>query len=146
MGYTTEFDGVLNFTVEMKTPELAHLNTILGEEVSDHPEWEVKTDEYVNYIALQLSKDFSGIEWNGGEKVYGMEESVNIVIREMRKLMPEFGLSGQLHAKGEDFDDRWNLVIGEDGFAQKLEIPAIGEKITCPHCGENFRLLTNEPA
>lgn len=142
MGYTTEFEGQLTIAPELTTSQLAHLNSILGEEVSDHEEWEKEypflKDEYTNYIALELTKDFKGIKWNGGEKFYGSVGAVNVIILEMRKVCPEFALSGKLQASGEDFDDRWFLVIGKDGLAEKENIVRNSDKIRCPHCEEAF--------
>lgn len=65
---------------------------------------------------------------------------MNVVIREMRKEFPEFGLNGTLIAQGEEFDDRWALVIGEDGFASKQSLSISGEVVKCPHCGAKFAL------
>lgn len=131
MGYNTDFEGELIFTCELTAPELAFLNGMLGEDIRDHPEWDCPD---ANYIGFELLKDFSGIRWDMGEKFYGTVECVNLIIREMRKRNTNFGLSGELVAQGEDIDDRWRLVIGEDGFAKKIKIPRAGRAIRCPSC------------
>jgi hypothetical protein len=113
---------------------------MLGEDCREHPEWDTK-GERLYYI--DLTKDFSGIEWNGAEKTYDLDKLTNVVIREMRKKYPDFGLSGALAAQGEDVEDRWALVIGKDGFAQKQMVPIVGQKIRCPHCDEDFILEGN---
>lgn len=137
MGYTTKFTGELRFTSEATASQLAELNTILGEDCREHPGW-ATTD--AGYIDLELNDDFTGIRWNGAEKTYEMVECVDVVIRQMRKKWPDFGLSGSMAARGEDVDDRWVLTIGEDGFAHKKKIALTGKVVVCPHCEERFVL------
>src|SRR4051812_39080287 len=111
MGYTTKFQGELKFKKELVATQLAHLKNMLGEDCREHPEWGAK-DLY--YIDLEFTDDFSGLKWSGTEKTYGMERIVQLVIDEMRKKWPDFGLTGRLAAQGEDIEDRWTLAIKED--------------------------------
>jgi len=137
MGYNTQFKGELKFIVEPTVPMIAKLNSIFGADPREHPEWNAGRDS--GYIDLMLNKDFTGIKWdNGCEKTYYLEKSVNIVLEQMRKEWPEFGLSGSMLAQGEDIEDRWELYIGEDGLAHKRDVPLIGAQITCPHCRHKF--------
>jgi len=141
MGYNTEFKGVLTFTCEMTAPMLAKLNGYFGEDPSKHPEWTV--DRKTGYIDLELTKDFSGIQWDSGtEKTYFLEKSVDIIIQQMRAQWPEFGLTGVLQAQGEDSDDRWELYIGDDGLAHKRMVKIPGVKVTCPECRHKFYVET----
>ena len=138
MGYTTTFEGELKFTCEMKATELAALNDILGEDVREHREWnldEAASDFY--YIDLELTKDFSGIKWNGSEKSYSMEQQVNAVINLMKRIKPDFGLAGQMEAQGEEPRDRWVLRM-ENGQAVKCEMKIEGPIYRCPHCDREF--------
>lgn len=137
MGYSTNFKGELKFTKELTASQLAAVKAFLGEDCRDHPEWGAK-DLY--YVDLELTDDFSGLKWSGAEKTYGLEKIVNVVVTEMRKKWPDFGLAGQLNAQGEDQTDRWTLVMGNDGLAEKRKVPVVGEKIECPKCGEHFIL------
>lgn len=140
MGYNTEFKGVLTFACEMTAPMLAKLNGYFGEDPRDHAEWEGGSDREIGYIDLVLTKDFSGIRWDDGtEKTRGLPKSVNIILREMRKEFPQFGLSGVLDAQGEEADDRWQLYIGDDGMAAARKVAVPGVKVTCPHCRRTFR-------
>lgn len=137
MGYNTRFRGTLKFTSELTVPMLAKLNSFFGQDPREHPEWGAGRE--VGYIDLVLTKDFSGIEWDSGtEKTYGLERAVNVIIREMRKEFPDFGLTGTLLAQGEEIEDRWQLVIGEGGWAAKIKVPIPGTKIECPHCHRKF--------
>ena len=140
MGYNTRFEGTLKFTSEVMTPMLAKLNSMFGEEASKYG-----AGRQSGYIDLVLAKDFSGIQWETGcEKTYYLVESVNVVIQEMRKEWPQFGLAGSLLAQGEDVEDRWQLYIGEDGFAHKQKLTIPGTKVTCPHCRRSFYAESSE--
>jgi hypothetical protein len=137
MGYSTSFKGELRFTSEPTAKQLAALSAMFGEDCRDHPEWDAKG---LYYVDLELNDDFTGIRWNGAEKTYGLEQIVNVVIRQMRKQWPDFGLTGSLLAQGESLEDRWALHIGEDGFASKQAIAITGQRVTCPHCESTFIL------
>jgi hypothetical protein len=137
VGYSTEFKGELRFVSEPTAKQLAHLQSMFGEDCRDHPEWDASG---LYYVDLELNDDFTGIRWNGAEKTYGLERIINVVLAEMRKQWPDFGLSGTLMAQGEDMEDRWALHIGEDGLAHKQAIAVVGQRVQCPHCGGKFLL------
>jgi hypothetical protein len=136
MGYTTEFRGALKFVPELNARQLAKVKSFFGEDVRKHPEWG-RSNLY--YIHLAFLDDFSGIEWDGTENSYDMVEQVNLIIKEMRKEWPEFGLEGKFLAQGEDIEDRWELQIA-DGWAVEKKMPLIGQKVRCPHCHNDFTL------
>lgn len=136
MGYCTSFMGELKFTKELTAKELAAVKSFCGEDCRDHPEWEGSED--LTWIKLELLDDFSGIKWSEVEKTYNMTECVNLIIINMKKKYPDFGLTGKLIAQGEEIGDLWELVIGEDGLAIKVKTPPSGTKIECPQCEEEF--------
>ena len=138
MGYSTDFRGVLSFTKELNVKERTKLRTFLGEDCREHSEWK-RTD--LTYIDLKFADDFTGLEWDGCEKTYELVEKINLIIREMKKSFPDFGLVGVMLAQGEDIEDRWQLVI-ENGIAKRVDIPMVGDKIICPRCGDYFYLET----
>lgn len=139
MGYSTDFSGSLKFACDMTAPMLAMVNQFFDEDPRSHPEWNAPRD--VGYIDLKLTKDFSGIEWSGSEKTYGMVGAVNIIIEQMRKEFPQFALSGSLLAQGEDIDDRWELHINDEGKAVKVATPPPGTRVKCPHCERSFHVI-----
>jgi len=145
MGYTTTFEGVLKFTGDVNATDLAHLHEMLGEDVREHPEWlKHLTDEekgkYLSYMDLRVAEDFSGIEWDGSEKTYGLESLVTILIGEVRKVNPGFGLTGELRAHGEEPRDRWILRVTDDGRGEKIELPDIGTWMQCPGCSHEWEI------
>ena len=94
----------------------------------------------LSYIDLQLTDDFSGLEWDGSEKTYDLVEKVNLIIENMRLKYPDFGLTGELLAQGEDNGDVWILAM-ENGKAKHKKIDlSHKKKVTCPHCEEEFFL------
>lgn len=136
MGYNTIFKGELKFTSEPTAKQLSKLNSMFGEDCREHPEWGRKD---LSYIDLLITDDFTGIRWDDGtEKTYNLEQIVNVVLFQMRKEYPDFGLSGFLSAQGEDAEDRWDLFIGDDGFAHKRMVPIPGTKVQCPSCDHRF--------
>ncbi len=141
MGYNTRFSGQLDFVEPLSAEQTLALSKLLGEDCRDHPEWEA--DLYS--IDLRVTADGSGLQWDGSEKTYEMEKLVNVVLRQMRLEFPSFGLTGTLLAQGEEVSDRWALVIGEDGWAHKREVAAVGRTVICPHCGEHFSLEGAKP-
>lgn len=139
MGYNTDFKGFLKISPELKASELAYLMKYLGEDVREHPEWHNnKYAKDLDYINLEMSEDLQGIEWDECEKTYEMVNQINFIITEMYKILPTFTLSGELLAQGEEYDDRWKLIINENGVAEKKDIVVVGDKIQCPHCLEYF--------
>jgi len=136
MGYTTRFQGELKFTHEISIPQLKKLQSMFGEDCREHPEWGDARGLY--YIDFEMTKDYSGLQHSGAEKSYDAEKQVNVILREMRKEWPEFGLTGQLAAQGEDVEDRWALVMEADGIAHKRKIAITGTRVKCPDCGHKF--------
>lgn len=137
MGYNTDFEGTLKFTTALTAEMIDKLQSILGEDCRDHPEWEAPE---LTFVHLEINDDRTGLEWSGDEKTYEMDGLVNVVIREMRTVYPDFGLSGMLKAQGEDVGDLWEVFIDKDGWAQRREVVALPHetKVKCPHCGRKF--------
>ncbi|MFA5154166.1 MAG: hypothetical protein WC554_16570 [Clostridia bacterium] len=137
MGYSTDFDGELKFKKPLTKKQIEKLETFLGEDCRDHEEWG-QLD--LTYIDLKLTKDQSGLKWDGSEKTYDLVDKVNLIINEMHKDFPDFELEGQLTAQGEDMKDRWYLAI-ENGFACKRK--TLVKTVICPECNHEF-LVNNE--
>lgn len=141
MGYHTEFRGALRFTNKLTVSQLAAIRQILGEDCRHHSEWNASLLTRIDLILLNGN---GGITWDGSECTTDMPEKVNVVIREMQKRFPEFGLSGVITAQGSDVGDIWELYIGDDGFAKKRELIITREIIPCPHCGEAIDLRRDD--
>lgn len=141
MGYNTEFEGELKFTHDLSAKELKVLEKMLGEDCRNHPEWADSGANGLYYVDLVVTDDAEGLRWDDStEKTYDLDRIVNMLIREMRKTYPTFGLVGELQAQGEEAKDRWVLFIGDDGFAHRRTIPVADDEIECPECGHSFKI------
>lgn len=138
MGYTTIFQGRLEFTSVLSAPALAKLKKFEFADIREHPEWK-NPSKAGYYIQFRLCDDFQGIEWDETEKFYDSVECVDLIIAEMQTDFPDFGLRGELYCQGEDYDDRWILRV-KDNKAMRVEQPRSGQRVTCPHCGSDFNL------
>lgn len=141
MGYTTEFEGVLEFTSPLTAEQQIRLCEFLGELSSDC-EGLVTPEKYCGYIQFDVASDKSGIQWDGGEKFYDAVDACNTVIMTMQKDFPEFGLKGELMAQGEEFGDVWKLAI-VDGKAKRIDLKIDGH-VKCPECDHVFPVTGNE--
>ncbi len=136
MGYNTDFRGTLNFQEELRATHIVKLQSILGEDCRDHPEW--KVIDNLTYINLKLTDDYTGLEWDQCEKTYCMEQAIELILRLMQEEWPDFkGLTGEMLAQGEDIEDRYVIMV--DGvLVTRRESPPDGSIVECPHCGEKF--------
>lgn len=114
MGYSTKFQGKLHFGMEITVPMLIKLDTILGEDVRNHPEWNVPKDLYMTYVDLETTLGLTALQWTGDEKTYGMPDIISLVIRLMREEFPEFSLSGEFFAQGEEVGDVYFIHVKDN--------------------------------
>jgi hypothetical protein len=119
MGYHTDFAGELKFVNELTASQLFKIESFLGEDCRDHPEWEDSFD--LHFVDLEFTDGFTGLQWNGAEKTYDLVEIVNMLIINICKEFPNFSLIGELRAEGEERNDNWKLIIGSDGMAHKKQ-------------------------
>lgn len=131
MGYTTKFKGSLSFACKVEVAMLSALSTMFEDS------WDDKVEGAPNYLQFRVTKKMDGIEWDGSEKFYDSVECVNFVIDKMRETWPEFALSGEMKAQGEDSEDRWILRI-VDGRAVRIDDKSKGKRLACPECRHRF--------
>jgi hypothetical protein len=140
MSYRTQFEGALQFLYPPTPEQLTVLGEIFGEDIREHPEWAKYRGEFY-WIDLALTKDATGIQmdYERDGSNYSLHQQVNLVLEEMRKRWPDFGLEGEMLAQGEDIHDRWVLRI-VDGKAERIELALSGQTVTCPHCDGEIEL------
>lgn len=138
MGYTTDFIGEIKPDRELTASQISLMQKLFnfdprgGDYSADSP-------YSFYYIDLGFNEDYSGFLWNGAEKSYGMVEQVQYVIDEFRKEFPEVNFNGEFMCQGEEYDDRWKLVV-KNNEAKKIPIVLKGKKTICPVCGEEYIL------
>lgn len=145
MGYSTDLDGELKFNRILTADELAFIKSMFWLECDDYEKegW-IHPKGKPHYIQIEFTDDFSGIKWDGSEKFYEAVAAINFIIANARTKIKDFTLSGQLEAHGEEHGDHWFLVIGDDGWAEAIDAPKVGEKVKCPHCRKEFVLEATE--
>jgi len=130
MGYNTDYIGKIGFSNPLTEEQMTELDKFLGEDVRDHKEWERDSDRGLTWIDLDFTDDGLGIEWNGSEKSYEMKDKLNLILRNMRKLYPEFGFTGELLAQGESIEDRYVIKFtGPNGTAVEINDKEEKQKI-----------------
>jgi len=139
MGYDTSYKGTLYFTTELFASQIAHLESLLGNDASVHSNI---YDDYgvspnLSYIDLQFTKEFDGLEWNQMEKSHNMADAINFILGWMREKYDNFGLKGELLAQGDGIGDIRKILI-KDGKA--IEVILTGKIVECPECKTKFRL------
>lgn len=55
-----------------------------------------------------ITDDGKWIEWDGGEKFY---ESVEWMKYILTNFLKDYDCNGEIKAQGEEFDDRWKLIV-----------------------------------
>lgn len=140
MGYRTTYIGKIKFTQELIAKQIAFLSEIMGEDIRDYPEWNKfwtrKTEPHY-YIAVEFTKEFDGLIWDGSEKVNDMDNILQFIINIMRSKWPEFGLDGSIVAQGENFNDRYTITINGN-TVEKIPMIVTGTAVKCPECGYKF--------
>ncbi len=156
MGYTTNYQGQIKFKEDLTSSQLAYLSKFLGkdvrsinmngDEIKGSARWlgqehvdsiYCKINPSFYYIEYKILDDFSGLEWTEMEKQNELDEVLQFLIDRMKEKYSKFEVEGVLMAQGEEFDDRWKLSVNGDKV-KRTEIKIKGQKVTCPHCEENF--------
>ena len=127
MGYNTTYNGQLFIETKLSDDDRNVLNSLLGADIRDHPEW--NDTEELTYIDLDESYDYyNAIEWNGSEKSYDMAKKINLLTRVMRQSNPNFKLSGMLKADCSDYDEHYMIVLDENGIASEKSYKTLYQK------------------
>ena len=134
MGYTTRFDGILNFNRELTHREWLDLNEI--NKYPDECKKYTSTPDTIpnSYLQWTPTEDGTGYEWDGAEKFYDYVHWLRWVVKHY--MIPhDLVLNGKLRWQGEEIDDSGYIVVVDNKVTtQKLDI-----KLTeCPECGHRF--------
>ena len=137
MGYTTQFIGEISIKPELKASQIKFIQGMFG----DIREWNPEDAELLDltHFDFEFNEGFTGIRWDGSEKFYSAVECMQYIIDKSLEKWSELKFEGILQAQGEEFDDRWKLVVSGNK-AEKINIAPTGKAIECPHCEEKFEL------
>jgi len=131
MGYTTEFEGMVKIEPPLneqerkfleKFSDTRRMNRKKGPYYVDNTGLSGQDDEpdIIDYneppkgqpglwCQWVPTKDGQYIVWDGGEKFYHSPEWMEYLIKHFIGTNPI--AKGEIKARGEDMDDRWNLVV-----------------------------------
>lgn len=137
MGYTTQFQGVIKIKPELTASQIKFIESMFGDMRQWNPSDAKKLD--LTHFDFEFDNDLSGIQWNGAEKFYDADKCIEYLINKTVEKYPDLVFNGILQAQGEDYDDRWQLIVKDNKVSRK-EIKLKGQKVTCPHCEEDFVL------
>jgi hypothetical protein len=144
MGYTTEFDGVIeldkplteedkNFLIEFANSRRMVRKFDCTDKYGIEGEWYIK-DESFNVLDQNKppktqpglwcqwvpTDDGKGIEWDGNEKFYEADNWMKYLIQGF--LAPKgYKCNGEILAQGEDMYDRWHLIVKNNKVFRKDE-------------------------
>lgn len=136
MGYTTSFEGKLDFSRVLTVTELRQLEALekydtQAEECSKYAD--THPDSYNQWSP---DKDGSGLGWNGGEKFYEYVEWLEWLIENYFRPR-DIVLNGILRYQGEEIGDIGRIEV-KDNEVKKIELDPEGI-VECPSCGERFK-------
>lgn len=137
MGYTTTFQGKISITPELTAPQIRFIKS-LHDNLRDIAPADAKLYG-LDYQQWELNENLDGLEWDGGEKFYKADKCMEYLVAKTLEKFPELKFNGIITAQGEEFDDRWKLTV-KNNKVTRTEIKLKGQKVTCPHCEEDFIL------
>ncbi len=100
MGYTTEFSGQIGITPPLSPEQIAKFK-----QLADTRHEHVAAPSY--YCQWEVSA--TAIEWDGGEKFYGSEEWMALIVSALAAA--GHTCNGTIDADGEESGDLWRLVV-----------------------------------
>ena len=106
MGYNTEFRGRFIITPRLDDKLLDDLNKFCTERHENGFSF------WCDWFFGQDEDGSSFMEWNGSEKSYSMDDWA---IELQRKFFPGRKITGFVRARGEDFDDVWEMYVDNHG-------------------------------
>lgn len=117
MGYTTDFDGRINLSRELTDAEAKAIYDFSEERHGGNVGgFTTRVQGY--WCNWAPTDDRLGIEWNGAEKFYDADEWMQLVLDEF---ITPAGIvaNGTIKAQGEDYNDRWLLVVTDNVVTTK---------------------------
>lgn len=111
MGYTTEFSG----SFQIDPPLSRELARTLNAFCDQRHGGDIYTFEGCPSLWCDwaFSKDGTSMYWNGSEKSYEMTKWARYL---KHKFFPTHKVTGRIKARGEDFDDIWEMIANDNGI------------------------------
>lgn len=138
MGYTTKFEGKLNFDRVLSILELRELEALV-DFTSQTQQYSKYADTHPNsYNQWAPTYDGMGLEWDGGEKFYNYIEWLEWLITYY--FAPRsITLNGVLQYQGEEISDVGYIEVVNNKVTDNKLTPKKGNVTQCPDCGKIFK-------
>lgn len=139
------FDGDLEFNKKLSVEQIEKLKSILNENYENHPEWQGRESIVID---LKINRDESGVDWwytmeyDEYQNDFELGQSIEFVIKEMKKDYPDFNLTGTLVGRIGQYSPPSLVLDVRDGKVIEHETETIlkGSLDKCPHCGHHLEL------
>ena len=85
MGYTTQFQGQIKITPELKASQIKFIEGMFG----DMREWDTEEAKRLDFtwFNFKFNDAMDGIEWDGGEKFYDATKKMQYLIEKRKQLL-----------------------------------------------------------
>lgn len=134
MGYSTSFNGKINFDRVLTVSELRELEALANYSLQDE-EFKKYADSWPqSYLQWSPTEDGQSLEWNGAEKFYDYVEWLEWL---MDYYFTPKGIqcNGEMVWQGEEIGDIGKITVDNNVVkSQELKLPPN----VCPHCGEKI--------
>jgi hypothetical protein len=122
MGYTTNFEGVINFDRPLTVVEYRELERLANYDSRDDGYYKQFTDTPEtmpdSYLQWQPTHNGLGLEWNGGEKFYDYVHWLRWLIKHYFKPR-DIVLNGELRWQGEEIGDVGIINVADSKVTTK---------------------------
>jgi hypothetical protein len=133
MGYTTNFNGQLEFSRPLTVIEYNELSA-MNEDPDRCYKYTDKGEIPDSYMQWVSNKDGTALEWDGGEKFYNYTHWLRWLIKHYLKPRG-IDLNGTIRWQGEEVGDVGTITVLDNKVtSQKIDI----NLTECPQCGHKF--------
>lgn len=111
MGYSTDFDGTIEFSRPLTVAEAKTLTDHAEQRHGGNMDVDPGAPGFwCNFVA---NENATGLVWNGNEKTYDAEAWIQLICD---KFLKPWGVvaNGELRAQGEDPSDAWLLRVTDN--------------------------------
>lgn len=106
MGYNTEFEGEFRIVPPLDAATLAKLEEFCEERHGGDLDVFPGMPAFWCNWEFEDKGDHTEMRWNGSEKSYAMDEWAILLFK---RFFPKHSVTGDIRARGEDFDDLWSM-------------------------------------
>lgn len=134
MGYTTSFEGKVDFSRPLAVPEFNQLKELANYDQALYNKYSPEHPD--SYNQWEPSEDGMSLRWNGGEKFYDYVDWLEWLVKNYFKPR-SIELNGTFRYQGEEIGDVGRIEV-KDSSVKLVRLEPSGI-VECPNCGERFK-------